>query len=219
MRAVAGFVVLVVAYHLVGPASASAEEVRAWFPTILQLRLADGWTADVEMHPRFDDDLTDFELFMIRPSISRQVAESISLTAGYAWIGTFEGTRHEQRIWQQVVFSTDQGPWALSQRLRLEQRFFEGTATPSVRLRGQVRASRLVSSTGPWRLSLGTELLWTLNDARDAPPRGWHSHRMIVGLGRAVGRVFIEPAYVLQTSRTQGPAAVDHVIRVTTTLR
>ncbi|MCL4847648.1 MAG: DUF2490 domain-containing protein [Acidobacteria bacterium] len=219
MRAVAGFVVLVVACCVVGPATASAQEVRAWFPTILQLRLADGWAADIELHPRFDDDLADFELFMIRPSISRRVAEPVTLTAGYAWIGTFEGTRHEQRIWQQVVFSADRGPWSLSQRLRLEQRLFEGAPTPSWRLRGQVRASRPVSSTGPWRLSLGTELLWTLNDARDAPPSGWHSHRVIVGLGRPVGRVFIEPAYMLQTSRSQGSVAVDHVIRVTTTLR
>jgi hypothetical protein len=219
VRAVAGFVVLVVACGLVSPATASAQEVRAWFPTILQLRLADDWAADIELHPRFDDDLADFELFMIRPSLSRQVAEPVTLTAGYAWIGTFEGTRHEQRIWQQVVFSTDQGAWGLSQRLRLEQRFFEGTPTPSLRLRGQVRASRPLSSTGPWRLSLGTELLWTLNDARDAPPAGFHSHRVMVGFGRPVGRVFIEPAYVLQTSRTQGAAAVDHVIRVTTTLQ
>jgi len=219
MRSPARIVVLLVACGLAGPATAAAQEVRAWLPTTLQLRLADGWSADVEMHPRFDDDLTDFELFMIRPSVSRQVADPVTLTAGYAWIGTFEGTRHEQRIWQQVVFSEDLGHWGLSQRIRLEQRFFEGTPSPSVRLRGQVRATRPISSPGPWRLSLGTELLWTLNDARDAPPAGFHSHRVMVGLGRPFGRAFIEPAYVLQTSRSQGAATVDHIIRITTTLR
>lgn len=205
---------------LAQPALASADDVQGWVVSTLQKPVADGWVAAIEFQPRFSENISDLGVFIVRPSITRQVGERLTLTGGYLWQRAFEPTRHEQRLWQQAVVTARHGRWSFAQRTRLEQRFFEGSDRPSLRLRVRLQGLVQVRQATDWHLLLGQEVNWTLNRARLAPPTGFQGGRTTLGLSRRIGRLSFEPAYVLQVVRHDERANdITHILQVSTTAR
>ncbi len=132
------------------------------------------WHAWLELQPRFDLEPVAAHQLVVRPGVSYSLDAHLSLTAGYAWIGTYRpATVIEHRVWQQVQWAQP----ALGVRLRLEEQFFaDGTR---LRFRCQVRGV-LQTSLLPIILSdewFGIPAIWQ----RERVP-GYDQNRVFLGV-------------------------------------
>lgn len=146
------------------------------------------WKWWFDAHARFFDDADGFGQSILRPGIGYEIAERTTLWAGYGWINTAPAARSnfdENRVWQQLTWSTDVGPatWAL--RSRLEQRFLETGSDTGWRWRQFVRM-RMPIVGGPRDVYFVAwdEVFVNFNDTDWGARSGFNQNRLFIGFGR-----------------------------------
>lgn len=217
---------LVAAAISVAPAPALAdvvEDVQVWTPTTFQKVLGDQWFVQAETQVRFVDDASELQNSLFRPALGYRVTPKATLFLGYAWVPYFyPARRNEQRIWQQLLMTIPAGGWTLMPRVRFEQRFLPGVDGVSLRLRGSMRVTHPVASSGRFLIALSDEVFFVVNSRDPAPDAGFAQNRLQSGLGiRVNGGMTVEPAYLFQfVNRPLGlPNEIDHVFILTTNVR
>ena len=86
------------------------------------------WKWWFDGHLRFLDDTDGFHQSIVRPGIGRKIGGNWTGWAGYGWIHTspiLGDDYDEHRLWQQLAWSHNLGPWTFALRHRLEQRLGE----------------------------------------------------------------------------------------------
>jgi Protein of unknown function (DUF2490) len=140
-----------------------------------------------------------------RTGVGRRLTDRTTLWGGYAWIAKppAEGVTHEQRIWEQFSATfPEAGAFTPSMRLRLEQRFQDGWADNSHRLRMMGRAVRPLSDNRSWSLVGWNELFVTLDDTEFGPWQGVDQNRLFGGVLRQFNqKVGLELGYMWTTSQ------------------
>lgn len=205
---------------LLGAAPAGAQEApdaQVWVQALALGQLSEAWRSHVEVQPRVMNDGSELGLTIVRTAVGRQVSPRLTAWLGHAWVPRTLGdaTRHEQRLWQQItVVGPVAAQWASSARVRIEQRWLDSWHGVSHRVRLLARAQRPLDARGVWSVIAYDEAMFTLNRARQGPPRGFDRNRLSGGIGRRLTTaVSTELAYIWETATVAGAARRnDHVV-------
>lgn len=110
-----------------------------WFTTTITPKISKKISLHAEYQWRRARLVKDWQQSLLRTGITYKIHPQVSLQAGYAWVPTFPyGTYTlaavprifpEHRIYEQVVLQSTVGKAALTNRLRLEQRWLGRFAT------------------------------------------------------------------------------------------
>ena len=197
---------------LVLPAAAAAQDTvdsQLWLQVVATLRLSENWRLHLEEQPRWNENWSEPWQIITRGALGRRVGPRVSLWGGYAWIAKppGDGVTHELRIWEQLsaTFPTA-ARWTPSLRLRIEQRFQDGWADASHRVRLMGRGVRPIDARGRWSFVGWDELMVTADDTESGPAQGIDQNRLFVGTLRQFNpKVGLEFGYLWVT--TQVPAS------------
>jgi len=189
------------------PGSASAQDnvdVQLWAQVVATLRLSENWRLHLEEQPRWYEDVSDSYQVITRTALGRRVSDGLTLWGGYAWVAKppGPGVAHEHRIWQQLSATLPEaGRVTPSIRLRLEQRFQDGWADNSHRLRTMGRVVRPLNEQRSWSLVGWNEFFVTMDDTDDGPWQGVDQNRLFGGLLRQMTpKAGLEFGYLWTTS-------------------
>jgi hypothetical protein len=179
--------------------AATTHETQSWAAAFVQGRLDP--TRDLtpglwlDLHARRSDTAT---IGIVRPALGLYLDRSLSVWAGYAFIGTrFDDgqTRAEHRPWQQLqgVF-----PWAqhtFTIRTRTEQRWVDSGDDVGHRIRQLVRGQFALAPD--WAAVLWDEAFFGLGQTDFGQPSGLDQNRVFLGVAFSpANRLRIEPGYL-----------------------
>jgi Protein of unknown function (DUF2490) len=197
---------LVVAMASISPASAQTRhDAQLWMQLIVTPEIAPDWLLHLEAQPRWSEDASELNHVILRGALGRRLGSGVSVWGGYAWIPRTlgPGTRYEHRIWQQV--SATWRPlqrWGPSLRVRIEQRFQDGWADSSHRVRVMGRVVRPLDAAGTWNLAMSNEVMLTIDETAAGPHDGVDQNRLFGGvMRRLTPSVSLEGGYLWQTQR------------------
>ncbi|WP_293373377.1 DUF2490 domain-containing protein [Nevskia sp.] len=182
-----------------------------------------GLVSDLQL--RSQDEWAGPRNLLVRPGVSWYVAPGHTLSAGYAYIGTFNRDARdavEHRGWQQYLASYRLGALNVSQRLRLEQRFIDRPGAPDVyadRFRWFTRMQLPLSAAAPFVngafLALQNEAMVNLSHRDDLNGKVFDQNRAYVALGwRLNPTTDVEIGYLNQWLNGRDRDTVNHVVQV-----
>ena len=219
--------VLLAVLAIAAPASASSSREDAGFWTFL---FAQGdftpaeeepgpWRWAIDVQARFLDEANGFNQSLLRPVVGHTLPGGFTGWLGYAWIRTEPprgGKVDEQRIFQQLTWSGDTGPFATLLRTRLEQRLIEGADDAAWRFRQFVKLGIPLGLGRDLRAVAYDEIFFNLNDPEDGPRSGVDQNRLFVGLAIPIGgaaKSTFEIGYLNQWVRVPGGTdPVNHIL-------
>lgn len=211
-----------VALPLVGlgafPAAAS-EDTAYWQNLNLSVKLSDEIRVSSETSLRSSDARGFYQLqetIMLGYKVSKKVTVSAGYVHSVAYShGDYVST--ERRFRQQVNVDNigKVGPFMMSGRVRLEQRWRDDLGGTGWRLRPYIKASAPV--IGKVKFNLSSELFFDLNTTTFQSVGGFERARNSATFSVPVGKKFsLELGYMNQHARVPtGPDRVDHVLVTT----
>ncbi len=208
-----------------GPAPALAidGDTQLWNTQNFNYKFNDKISANLEVQERWYQDVSFFQFFIVRPSVSYKWNDWLTFTGGYAhfrvWDPDDGGFEDEDRIWQQVgirLFGGEGEP-TLGWRTRLEQRMFETGGGTTWRLREQLRYMHpLVDRV---QGVLWSEAFWRLNDT-DRAESGIEQWRNFAGLNFEISKnMTFEAGYMSVYTWRNRADTLDHVPWLITTFK
>jgi hypothetical protein len=212
------FVCLALLLVLPRPASAQGadpQEFQLWLQALAIGPISENWRAHLELQPRWFDDAETLGLVIARGAVGRRILPRATLFGGFAMVPrTFqEPTRQEKRIWEQLSLDLPAaGRWAMTGRIRVEQRWLDTWDDSSHRVRLMLRTQRPLGAS-PWMLALYDETMVTLDVTGSGPRRGYDRNRAYAGLMRRVSPLLTaEFGYIWENSTIFGPSQRnDHI--------
>lgn len=201
------------------PATVHAQDTsdgQVWVQALALGQLGDDWRTHVEVQPRRFNDASELGLTIVRTAIGRRVGARFTAWLGHAWVPRTlgAGTRHEQRVWQQLSYAGPTlGRWTPSARLRVEQRWLDPWDGASHRLRLLVRAQRPLGARTPWAVFTYNEAMFTFDRTPRGPERGYDRNRLAAGVVRRFSPVVsTDVGYVWENAAIPGGRRNDHVL-------
>ncbi|MGC4097661.1 MAG: DUF2490 domain-containing protein [Nitrospira sp.] len=184
--------------------STFSQDFRLWTPTFLTVKLPSSFFASMEVNPRFADldDSGKIDQLLLRPALGYQLTENVSIWQGYAWVGNFN-QRHtppqspffeENRIYQQINYTSKFESFKILSRFRLEERWIEHADGTALRFRLMLRGMYPLPSAPEWALVTYDEIFVNLNTVGavqgKGPAAGFDQNRFFVGINRTFGKHF-----------------------------
>lgn len=168
------------------PATAqNTTDLHLWLQALATVSLSDHWRLHLEEQPRFFHDVSDTFQVITRTAVGRRLSDRLTVWAGHAWVAKppGPGVTHEQRLWEQASITLPaRRAWTPSLRIRQEQRWQDGWADSSHRLRTMARVVRPLRTNGPWSVALWDEAMFTLDRTTGGPTRGFDQNRLFGGV-------------------------------------
>ena len=180
------------------------QDFRLWTPTFLTVKLPSSFLAYMEVNPRFADldDGGHIDQLLLRPAIGYQLTENVSIWQGYAWVGNFNQPHtppqspffEENRIYQQLNYTSKFESIKLLSRFRLEERWIEHADGTALRFRFMLRGAYPLPIAPEWAAVAYDEVFVGLNTVGTAqgkgPEAGFDQNRFFVGINRTFGKHF-----------------------------
>jgi hypothetical protein len=195
-------------------APACAGPVQPW-PTIdVSAPLGGKWRGSVEIVGRISDDSTRPSQLESRFEMGRKLDEHITFWAGYVHVVSYNIGRRdgiEDQAVEQLSWSAGAvGPFKISSRTRLEQRFIVGNDRTAWRVREQIKAA-LPIGRSPVTAVLWTEPYFALNRTA-ATGRTFEQLRSFAGASVRVSKhADVELGYLNQRLWRTSGKVVNHV--------
>ena len=176
------FTVFVLAYPAL--ANAIKEDSRLWQAFIAEGNLTKDVRWYAEVHPRWKDDLHNFDQVLLRPALNLALSEKASLWLGYVYADTktAKGHTYEDRWWQQFQYVSKYNDITWLCRSRLEQRHLDSGDSTSYRFRQQIRASLPLNGRNDLSYLVWDEIFWNINDTQWAGDGGFNQNRLFTGV-------------------------------------
>jgi hypothetical protein len=209
------------------PLAASASDVQqtgwlAWF-NAAKVSESVGLVSDVQLRSR--DEWAGPRNLLVRPGLAWTYAPGHALSAGYAYIGTYNADAAdatEHRSWQQYLSTYRLGRAAVTQRLRLEQRFIGRPGAPDVysdRFRWFSRVQLPITGLQPFTqgafVALQNEAMVNVSNREELNGHFFDQNRAYVAFGWRYGpRTDIEIGYLNQWLNGRDRDTVNHVLQV-----
>lgn len=215
MRKLSMMITLIALSSTANPALAS-EDTAYWQNLNLTVKVTDNVRISSETSFRSSDARGFYQLQQV-VMLGYKVSKSVTVSAGYVHAPNYshgDFTSMERRFRQQI--SADNvakiGPFSLSGRVRLEQRFRDDRSGTGWRVRPQIKA--VAPLFGKVKINLASEPYFNLNTTSfqtvDGLDRIRNSATFTAPLGKKLG---IEIGYMNQHAFvSNGPDRVDHVI-------
>lgn len=184
--------------------STFSQDFRLWSPIFLTVKLPSSFLAYMEVNPRFADldDGGQIDQLLLRPALGYQLAENLSIWQGYAWVGNFN-QRHtppqspffeENRIYQQINYTSKFESFRTLTRFRLEERWIEHADGTAVRFRAMLRGAYPLPMAPQWAFVAYDEIFVNLNTVGTTqgkgPAAGFDQNRAFVGINRTFSKYF-----------------------------
>jgi hypothetical protein len=172
----------------VSPAAAQSQDtvdIHQWTQVVATLSVSQNWRVHLELQPRLNDNISQTFQVITRTAVGRQITDRLTLWTGHGWIAKppGPGVTHEQRLWQQASIALRPlKKWAPAIRLRQEQRWQDGWADNSHRLRVMGRLVYPLTSDTRWSLATWNEAMVNFDDTTGGPARGFDQNRLFGGL-------------------------------------
>jgi hypothetical protein len=212
-RACAAFLVAC----LLSAVTAHADSPQFWFPTNLVVQFAPEWAVAVQVEPRWDDGRdADLDRVLFRPALVWQPVSALTLWAGYGYTEVIpEGSRDDQLLWQQAVYTFRSGDLSVAPRVRMEERFIERTDGTAWRLRTHLRVVHPVPRATGWSFVAWHESFMPLNTVDGAQTAGYAQGRYFAGVQKRVSKhVTLEPGYLALYNHQSSDDEWEHVVNV-----
>jgi len=208
--------VLLACLFAASPAAAQTHDFQLWTQAIVTAPVAPDWLVHLEAQPRWSEDASALNQVIARVALGRRLSPRVSVWGGYAWVPRTlgPGTNHEQRAWQQLSVTLPAAEkWTPSLRLRTEQRFLDGWADNSHRLRMMGRGVRPLDAKGTWNIAVWNEAMVNFDDTTGGPWQGLDQNRLFGGVMRRLNKeATLEGGYLWQTMKApSAPRAHAHV--------
>lgn len=196
-----------------------AQQLNGWYMYFGGHPVKGRWELHLEGQWRRHDGILRWQQSLLRPGVTYQVNERVSLTGGYAHIRTHPhgafpvaNAYNEHRPWQQVVVTQRFGRVRWQHRFRQEQRFIQSAVAPdewSYSNRFRYFAKGIVPLRGRWFGSFYNEVFVTF------PPNPGSSavdqNRAYGAIGRRLGRNnSVEFGYMYQVMTHAGGSVILH---------
>ncbi|MDH4155449.1 MAG: DUF2490 domain-containing protein [Nitrospira sp.] len=182
------------AYEQLGPNTRS--DFRLWAPVYLTVNLPNRFLAYMEVNTRIGDDVTNIDQLLLRPAIGYKLTDNISIWQGYAWVGNFNQSHtfpqspffEENRIYQQVNYTTKLGDFKFLSRTRLEERWIEHADGTAVRFRQMFRFTYPLPMAPDIGLVVYDEIFANANTVGSikgkGPQAGFDQNRFFLGINK-----------------------------------
>lgn len=188
------------------PAASARQNFGLWSAFIVQKKLIDKLSANLETQGRTAIDSGRGQTLLLRSWLGYQLKEPIHLAAGYDQFERFKNGAHaESRPWQQFTLDTEPiQNIPLDHRFRLEQRFIEGVDGVSLRLRYQLGGQQWIDEDHRWLAFASNEIFFTLNQVSGGPREGFDQNRLQGGFGyQLTNAARIKAGYQWQQQRAE----------------
>jgi hypothetical protein len=200
------------------PLAATAQDTvdtQLWAQVLATVRLSENWRLHLEEWPRFSADQDGAFQVITRTALGRRLSPRVTVWGGYAWVAKppGPGVTHEHRIWEQLSATFPPvATWTPSLRLRFEQRFQDGWADSSHRVRIMGRGVRPFDARGRWSFAGWDEFMLTMDDTVSGPAQGVDQNRLFAGILRQFSpKVGLETGYLwVVTNPATGPLTHAH---------
>ncbi|MFM6932697.1 MAG: DUF2490 domain-containing protein [Novosphingobium sp.] len=194
-------------------ATASEDDAQFWAQLTIQKPLSRTVTASVEVSPRLRSSRAGGNQLQSRALIDLALNDRVSIGTGLVHVSS-DGP-NEVRPHQQVTLFLGN----LSLRTRLEERFIEGSARMSLRVRE--KATFRIPLSAADRVNLGAEALVTLRAQSPTRPTGLDQVRLSALLDHRFSQeLSLSGGYQLTITPRKGlPTRISHVPQVTLTWR
>jgi hypothetical protein len=218
-----GYIAATAALALAMPAA--AQDVQSWNTLQVQGPIDGNLLILGEVSTRFADDLSRTSVAFGRIGLGLRTRGGIDLHAGYQYQANFPAAgpdRHEHRLWQQAQLPLLQRPngLALTNRWRLEQRWFNTGNDMGLRLRSQLRLALPLHGKGSAGPLLMMESFANLNTTDWGQRAGLDQHRSFVGWMQPVSpRFTVEAGYMHVYLNRPGRNPGNHVLSLTLSRR
>lgn len=200
------------------------QDVQTWFTAVAKTTLKDDIHLSLEINPRFTDDTSETGLLLMRGNVDYDLFPSLRIGGGYTWTHAFQkpsDKNDEHRIHEQLTHHIDLGNHVvLTNRIRVEQRFFEGRSASdvAVRLRYLLRGQVPLVESGRLTAVAWNEVWFNLNTVSSGPKSGFDQNWSFLGLNVGLTKeLHLELGYMLAYVLHPGEAEDDlnHVMMVT----
>lgn len=171
-----------------------------WTPIYINIPATKKVKTNFEINPRIQENVTDFNQLIIRPSIGYYLTDNLSVWQGYAWVTNYiPDFVSEQRIWQQLLHEKEFNRFKLSNRFRFEERFIDNINGVPLRTRYMFRSQIPFTDDKKWSFVFFDEVFVNLNSKDSGPKAGIDQNRFFVGLNRKFSKSFnAEGGYLMQ---------------------
>ena len=214
----------------IGMASCANAEVeedgRVWLNLAMQgsFSQASPWGWYMELQPRFKEDGQEHDQTILRPAINYKLSDRASVWLGYADVRTHgaNGTNHEQRWWQQFMYTfppTANGI-VLTSRTRLEQRNLDTGDDTAHRVRQLVRVTKKMDGSDSLSWLVWDELFINTRSTDWGALSGFDQNRAFAGIAwQATSNARLEVGYINQYVRGNTSDRMNHVLSTSLLLR
>jgi len=190
----------------------NSDNFNAWVVYNGQHLLTDKIGLHAEVQIRRNDGFSSWQQLLLRPGIFYKINKNVLVTAGYAYVETHpygeipiaKTAFPEHRVWEQLQLTQQTGDVDITNRLRLEQRFFGDAAIgmfTNVRFENRVRYMLKVNiplgKTSPLYVPVYDEVFIAFG--KNVKYNTFDQNRFGLGLGFNTGRYTkLEVGYLYQ---------------------
>lgn len=141
----------------------------------------------LENQERIGDDSSRLSQALLRAGIGYAIKTNLSLWVGYAWIhtGAPNTTRpfNEDRIWEQLLWTTKMQQLMVTSRTRMEQRFLANNHKVAYRARQLLKLALPLECLPKFSIVGSDELFWHKNNFIGRNGQGFDQNRFFIGMG------------------------------------
>jgi len=190
----------------------NSDNFNAWVVYNGQHLFTDKFGLHSEVQIRRNDGFSSWQQLLLRPGIFYKINKNVLATAGYAYVETHpygeipiaKTAFPEHRIWQQLQLTQQTGGVDVTNRLRLEQRFFGDAAIGTFtnvrfenRVRYMLKANIPLGKTSPLYVPVYDEVFIAFG--KNVKYNTFDQNRFGLGLGFNTGRYTkLEVGYLYQ---------------------
>ncbi len=193
-----------------------ADDLQQWSSLLMIKRLDEDWTGTFLVQGRFNEDISNAQVLLIRPEVGYNLSKETQSSLGFDYFDRLDrGRPTEYRVWQQPGIGQDWDKVAVTNRLRIEQRFIDGVDGPVVRTRYRLSGQGWLDDEKRRLLYASNEVFFNLNQEAGGPPVGFNQNRLQSGVGyRIVGGLRLEAGHQWTAARDSNALVLILTFRV-----
>ncbi|KTD29900.1 Protein of uncharacterised function (DUF2490) [Legionella israelensis] len=174
----------------------------------------------LEGQERVGENSSRFSQTLGRIGLGYTISDNISFWLGYAWIYTGEPFTtqpfHENRVWEQLLWSTSIKRFTFISRTRMEQRFLANGTKTAYRARQLVKLIKPLEIAPNYSIVSSDEIFWHKNNFIGRNGQGFDQNRFFIGFAYQFSPVLsTEVGYMNQYIRRFGaPNFLTNILSV-----
>jgi len=188
-------------------------DFRLWSPVYLTVRFPSSFLGNMEVHPRFGENVSEFNQLVVRPVLGYQLTDHLSIWQGYTWVGTYRPRfAEEHHSIQQLIYRRQFSFFELLSRFMLEERVIGGADGTALRARTLMRVDVPIPQAPEWAFVLYNEILVNVNSVRNGPQEGFDENRFVAAMNRQVtDQISMDFGYQMQAQNKANPGLVNQM--------